>query len=455
MHRHWRAGRRVLASCWLALLPLGAVDAQDLVQPDVALPDVAATTIPTDRPITLEEAIQIALQNFGTIATAEESVVIARQNVRLQRAQLQPQVTASATSTVTGVSDLGGIFGATGGQRITSPGTIQPVLGFSGLTLVRGGIPTLNIRQARTSVEAAQANLQATRNNVALAVSEAYLGQLRSQATMVLRTAQVQTTRSQLEQVLARIRVGDLAVVERFLPEADLFNAEVAREQAENDVRITSTVLRNLMGLPSGPPLQLVEPVLPPEGLNLPTLAQLELMAMERRPEVVSAEAALRIANLGLLISRRNRGILPTSTLSLALTPRGTASSANFALQSTLSVPVFSSIPLAQLKISRANARAQAAQLEQQRKDVSAQVDRAYFDYVTSLQQVESSRLQVEAADANLRATNERFRIGAAGITVVNLTIAQQQFFNANNNLIQSRYNVITFLARLNRAIGR
>lgn len=455
MHRQWGAGRRVLACCWLALLPLGAAHAQSQ---GVVSPDVAVTTIPTDRPITLEEAIQITLQNQGDVAVAEEQVAIARQQIRVVRGQIQPQVTASATSAVTGVSDLGGIFGQSnlnGGNRITSPGTIQPALGFNNLTLYRGGIPQLQIRQAQTSLQGAQANLQALRNTLAFTVSQLYIAQLRAQAQLTLRTQQVRISRAQLEQVLARIRVGDLAAVERFLQEADLFNAEVGREGAENNVLVAAAALRNLMGLPSGPPLQLVEPVLPPEGLQLPTLAQLEQMAIERRPEVVSAEASLRISNLNLLIQRRNRGLLPSSTLSLAITPRNEGSRSNFALLSSLSVPVFSSIPIANVKIARSNARIQAANLEQLKKDVSFQVDQAYFNYVTALAQVESSRAQVSAADANLQATNERFRLGAAGITVLNLTNAQQQFFLANTNYIQSRYDVITFLARLNQTIGR
>ena len=60
-----------------------------------------------------------------------------------------------------------------------------------------------------------------------------------------------------------------------------------------------------------------------------------------------------------------------------------------------------------------------------------------------------------DTADANLRATNERFRLGAAGVGVVELVQAQTQFFTANNNLVQARYDVVLAQAQLQRATGR
>ena len=87
--------------------------------------------------------------------------------------------------------------------------------------------------------------------------------------------------------------------------------------------------------------------------------------------------------------------------------------------------------------------------------DARNEVEVAYFNLVSALQQVQSSQASVVAADANLRATNERFRLGAAGVGVVELVQAQTQFFTANNNLVQARYDVVLAQAQLQRATGR
>src|SRR5262249_53734423 len=125
-------------------------------------------------------------------------------------------------------------------------------------------------------------------------------------------------------------------------------------------------------------------------------------------------------------------------------------------LFTNISMPLFDSgVSKAQERIFRAQARSAAAALEQTKKNVGSQVEVAYFNYVSALERVQSSRAAVAAANANLQATNERFRLGAAGVGVVELVIAQTAFFEANNNLVQSRYDVIRALAELNRAVGR
>src|SRR5439155_12322166 len=138
------------------------------------------------------------------------------------------------------------------------------------------------------------------------------------------------------------------------------------------------------------------------------------------------------------------------------LLPRSETARSNFNFNTSVSMPVFDAgVSVANERIGRSTARSAAATLEQTKKDVSADVEVAYFNYVSAIQQVEASRAAVVAADANLRAVTEQFRLGAAGVGVVELVTAQTQFFTANNNLIQSRYNVIQALAQLNQAVGR
>src|SRR5262249_35017516 len=101
MHRFCVSGCRVLACCSLALASLGAARAQEVVPPD--------------RPISLEEAITIAQQNQGSIATSEELVNQSRQRVRIARAGTLPNVSAAVSFSTTTASDLAGIFGTTAG----------------------------------------------------------------------------------------------------------------------------------------------------------------------------------------------------------------------------------------------------------------------------------------------------------------------------------------------------
>ncbi len=449
MYRFSGPWARALAAGWLAAAcaGLGTVSAQEIVPPD--------------RPISMDEAIRIAEQNTAVMASGEESVFISRQRVLQARSPLLPNVTADLSYNGRGTSTLGGIFGS----------TTQPVgVGANTATFDQGPIPIIRARQtlfdagqtriavhaARVGVENAEAGLQATRNNLGFTVSTTYLAQLRNQAVLALRDEQVRQAQQQLQDVLERIRVGALAEVERYLPESQLRNTEVDRVEAENDLRVAAANLRNVMGLPPGPPLQLIEPVEPPDAQILAPLAELQAQAMRQRPEVLQDESSLRIAQADIQLARLQRRPLPTADVAVNVTPRGEVSKSDFAVGANISFLVFDSgLALSRERVARANARSAAAQLAQTKKDVATDVEAAWLNYVSALQRVDAALAASQAANRNLEATNERFRLGAREVTVVDLVTAQLQFFTANNNLVSARYDVTLARKQLQRAVGR
>jgi outer membrane protein len=445
MHRLGCKRGLVMVCCWLSLASMSTAAAQEISPPG--------------RPVSLEEAIQIALQNQGRMATSEEAVTISRQRLRQAQAGLLPDVTGTVTFTTRGSSDLAGIFGVSRGLKgrntVASDSGPQPAISLQ-QTVFDAGQTRLRVRQARVNVGGAQATLQQTRNDLALLIARDYLNQLRSAAILALRTEQVRQAVLQLQEVLAQIQVGARAAVDRYLQESTLLNLQVERTTAENDLRVAATTLRNDMGLPAGPAIQLIDPVQSPETLQPPPLTEMQQQAMQARPEVVAAEAALRAQNMSVALARLQRRPVPQGRVSVDILPRSEVERSDFLVSTSLAMPLFDAgVTRASERIERASARRLAAQLEQEKRDVAAEVQEAYYNYVSSLHNVESSRGAVVAADANLRATSERLRLGAQGVGIVELVVAQTEFFNANNNLVQSKYNVILALAQLNRAVGK
>src|SRR5919199_712998 len=95
--------RRVLACCWLMGASLGTAAAQEIVPPD--------------RPISIQEAIEIAIQNRGNVAAGEENVAIARQRVRQARTGTLPNIQGVVSFSSRASSDLLGIFGSSATLR--------------------------------------------------------------------------------------------------------------------------------------------------------------------------------------------------------------------------------------------------------------------------------------------------------------------------------------------------
>ena len=423
-----------------------------------------------DQPITLQEAIQIAFQNHANIAVAEENVEAARQRVRQARTGTLPQVNAEVGYRGAGTSGLGGLFGGAPTRTVVRPGGtpervrvdtdtanfdqgIQPRIGLN-YTVFNGGLTRANVRQARAGVESSQASLVSVRNNQEFLVTTNYLFQLRAERLLELRRAQEQLAVEQLRSVQARIREGSAAIADEALPRSELLNRQVDRIAAENDVRVAANALRNSMGLPVGPPLRLVE--VPESPDPLPSLDSLRELARRQRPEVVQAEAQVRIAQQGVSIARINRLPRLDTTFSFNVNPNNPLNRSDFAVGAAVSLPIWDAgLTHAREQEARTDVQSTSAQLEQARKDVTAEVEEAYLNLVNARERLIASRLAVEAAQVNMAVTTERYARGLAGVDIVELIQAQVQFANASNNAIQALYDILLAQAELNRAIGR
>jgi len=472
--RRTRAPQRWLVSAaTLSALFSSGVQAQ----PDPLPPSVSPLTPPVrggaaaQEPVSLQEAIQIAQQNHARVAVAEESVESARQQVRIARTGTLPSISGEVGYQGRGTSNLGGLFGPTPTQTIpgvdgqpptrsrldTDTATfdrgIQPRIGLS-YTLYDAGLTRTSVRQARAGVESNIANLGAVRNNLTLDVTSAYLAQLRADRILTLRRVQEELAAEQLRRVEARVREGAAAEADRALPLSEYRNRQVDRILAQNDVRVAANTLRNIMGLKVGTELRLVE--LREQVEPLPTVETLRAVAERERPEVIQAEAQMRVSQASVTLARIQRKPRLDTSFSFDVTPNDPFQRSNFAVGAAVSMPLWDAgLTHARELQARTQVQTAAAQLEQIRKDVEADVVEAYLNLANARERLEASRLAVEAAQVNLEQTTARYERGLAGVTVVDLIQAQVQFASASNSAIQALYDTHFAQAQLNRAIGR
>lgn len=422
------------------------------------------------RPVALQEALQIAFQNHGRFAVAEESVEAARQRVRQARTGTLPTVTGSVGYSGQGTTNFGGIFGPNPQQRVILPGGgtqsvtvdrdtatfnqgLQPRIALN-YNIYDGGRTRTSVRQARANVEGSVANLAAVRNNQTFEVTTNYLVQLRNQRLLDLRVAQERLAEEQLRAVEARIAVGSAAPADRALILSEYQNRRVDRIQTENALRVAANALRNSMGLPVGPMLELVE--LQENVEPLPPLETLRATAQRQRPEVVQAESQVRVAEASVSLARIARKPRLDTTFQFNLNPNDPFTKGDFAVGAAVSMPIWDAgLTHAQEQEAKTGVSSTSAQLEQTRKDVSADVQEAYLNLINARERLVASRLAVEASQVNVEVTTARFQRGLAGLTVLDLITAQVQFANANNNAISALYDIYLSQAQLNRAIGR
>src|SRR5512133_486330 len=174
----------------------------------LALPVILGAQQMTDssgfRPITMAEAVRLAKENNVSNITSANSIRSANLAVRSARAQLYPNVSASAGQ------------GKSAGDRLGQSGTIVPYNSAwtynTGLsiqqTLFDGGKSFADVRARKADVAAAEANDVAQEYNVGLQVKQQYNLILAAKEAEAAARAQLALADQQLQVSIARVNAG-------------------------------------------------------------------------------------------------------------------------------------------------------------------------------------------------------------------------------------------------------
>ena len=306
--------------------------------------------------LSLEEAIQIALERNYTVRTAALDVANARAQVREAWGQVMPSVDASASYTRNVVtanpfagSDAGGLFGALGAvdwlafnetARTDEDPATQPISleefrrrqaeGYQAAGIALGGndnpfgVPnqfqnTLSISQTLYSGSAFAAirGAQSLRdiNQAALTQQQheaidrtrrLYYGALLAQEQARVVRARVARTEATLDETTRRVAQGVLPKFERLTAEVEVANNQTQLIEATNAAELAQNDLLFTLGLPVDLPVVLQGSLDLPADLFLATVSFDDAVAaaLEQRPDLEQARLAIDLQQVQRNITR-------------------------------------------------------------------------------------------------------------------------------------------------------
>ncbi len=401
------------------------------------------SVLPAQTPLTVEQAIDLALENNGTVRSALENRVSARARLEASRASLFPNIDLSTSSTTTRIEQGG----------LTSE-TTQRQSAFSlDWLLLDNGQRDLRLRQASRSADLASQSARETVRRVIFSTARAYYEVLRREELLQVADAQVERARTLLEVAKAQAEVGTAPAKDVLQAEADLANALVQQIQARNALRLAQSELKRLIGWEQTRPLPELVKIEAPE--SLPPVEDLEKLwarARTQRPELRNAELSAQVSRLGVDIARNN------SLLQVQVSVRGFREfDPNTRTQG--SIQVLASYPLFDGGLTRANLRQAEAefrsaqfQLIQAERDAYAEVESAFLNYTESEERLSASRVALAAAQRNFEAARDSFQEGVG--TIVEVLTAQLALVTAQTNFVQAVYDSAIAQLQLKLAVG-
>lgn len=422
--------------------------------PDIPVPPplvVPGATGPDDtlasQPLTLDEALRIALVRQPRLGIATGQLSIAQGRATQARSDLGPQFTIALSGTET--SRLGGSGELGGGARFGF--STQANASVSQLLFDFGRTRAL-ARRAETLSRAAEFNLTRTQMEVALEVRQSFYGLLQATRFVSVSEGNVRGRQSQLALAEARIETGlgapsDALQAKTALAEATiaLTNARLAEVRARIDLALALGVdARTLLTVADSTETD-------PPG----SLADWVEKGFERRPEIRQAEAEIVAAQLGLTAARRTSS--PSVGVSGTLAGRGREDSP--VETRTGSVGVFVTWPfgdsgLTAGRIREAQGEFQAAEAvrTQVAQVVTSQIVDAALAIVAAEQRLVIAQAQAENARRFAEAAQGRYGGGVG--TFLEVVSAQDLAFAAERNLVNARADLDRARATLKWAIG-
>jgi outer membrane protein TolC len=415
---------------------------------------VQSPPVPTASPqpanvLTLDDAIQIGLDNHPTIKAARERIGAQQAVVGQQMAAYYPTMNLSN-------------FYQTGTQTTGAPTTDRSFERYQSqvnlaMTLYNFGKREATVQSARDTLDATGFNYKTTVDGIILGVKQAYYFYLGAKAIVAVREETVKSRQLLVNQARGFYEVGTRARIDVVRAESNLYTAEADLIAARNAMQLAWVTLKNAMGLRELPERPLVEEAI---VTTIPyTLDRAKELAYASRPELRSFEAQRRAQDQTIAAARR--GHLPDLIFDANHRYSGTSFDGpgplmrpSWQIQTSLVFPIFDGLRTTnRVEETLRNYYVIRNQEEQQRQQVAFDVEQAYLRLVELRDRIKANEAAANAAKENLDLATGRYQVGVGSI--IEVTDAQTLYTDAQTTYIRSLYDYKIADAQLTRAIGQ
>ena len=399
---------------------------------------------------TLQQCIDYALENNITVRQSELGVEQREVDLNTAVSRRLPGVSASASENLSfgrGLTADNTYSNANTTSTSFSLGADLPI--FQGFDINNG------IKLAKLDLQSATLDLERAKDDVRVAVAQAYIQILYNKEILQVALEQVARDSIQTERIKAMEATGKVSSAEVAAQQASLEQTRLSSVQARNNLKMSLLDLSQLLELDSPEGFDVASPpesALQPGLLMLPEAVYAE--AINVKPVILAGELAVESAKVN--IDRAKGQGLPSLSLSGGIGTNfytnSLGQSASFGNQLeknfsqyvglSLRVPVFqrfsvrNSVKNAQLSLMN-----QELQLENAKKSLFKEIQQAYYNAEAAQAKCASSQAAAASAEQAFVLTREKYDNGKANITEYNDSRAR--FLEAESNYLQARYEAV------------
>ncbi len=403
--------------------------------------------------LSLADVIQRALKYNLGLLLSEQDLRLAQGAQREARADLLPnlEATASETRQQLNLAALG-FGGFPGIPSIIGPFNVFDTRAFLSQPLI--DLKARNKAKAEAeNLKAAEHSYKDTRDLVALLSGNLYLEIVAAGSRIEAARAQLQTAQALHELAVDRKSAGVVAGIDVLRAQVQLQAQQQRVIVAENEFAKKKLVLARAIGLPQGQEFSLTDDLqyVPLSGISKESALDL---AYKNRGDYLSALDRLR-ADESLKKSAAGEGA-PSLGLEANYGDTGQkpwSSHGTFLVAANLRIPIFEGGRV-RAKVMEADARLrqQQAQVEDLRARIYYEIQATFLDLKSAEERLRVAKSAQDLADEEMKQIKDRY---AAGVTTtVEVVQGQEALATASDNYITSLYEFNLAKGALARSMG-
>ncbi len=412
-----------------------------------------------NQPLTLGQALEFARRNNQELQVALLQLERAQAGLKVARAALLPNVglNAQVGRSNTASNELGNII--TERQQENQPPEFRreiddsPTTSFTGgaqinYDLYTSGARSARIRQAEEQERLQELDVERLSEEIRLNVATEYYNLQEADEQVRISRAAVVNAEASLRDARALEEAGVGTRFDSLRTQVNLANSQQQLTNAQSQQRIARRALATRLNLAQSGTLSAADPV-KLAGLWNQTLENSIVLAYQNRPELQQQLAQRNIsqqqrrealANLGPQVSVvANYDLLDQFNDNVGLT-----NGYSVALRANLNL-FDGGASKGRAAQSRVDTEIAETQFSQQRNQIRFQVEQAYSQQQSNLENVQTSQAALDQARESLRLARLRFQAGVG---------TQLEVLDAENALTRAEGNRITAILDYNRALA-
>ena len=387
-------------------------------------------------PWTLAECVRHARENNITLKQAE--LQVKQQELRLETAKGSrlPQVSGSASENFS----FG--RGLTADNTYSNTNTTSTGISLgAAVPIFQGSRINNSIKESELDLKASTADLEKARQDMSVAVAQAYVQILYNMELLDVALNQVGIDSLQVERLSAMLENGKASQAQVAQQKAALGQSRLSATQARNNLNLSLLDLSQLLELPDPEGFSIVRPNVPIDGILHKPSVKAEMFRLD------ATEFSIKSAKGAFLPSISANGGLGTNYYTMSAAPSAAFMEQikhNFSqyLGISLSVPIFSGFQTRnQVRAAELSRTNQMLQLENTKKTLYKEIQQAYYNAVAASERYRSSIQAQDSARESFDLVRAKYENGKANITEFNES--RDAYLRSESDLVRSRYEYL------------